>query len=337
MGIKVGLPIMKLSKKGGTGKTGKLRAVAGEALSERWGKDPAIDKSRTIDNEYVGITSAVALDRAIDEECKEYNKKRKANGERSLRDDAVLGFALIVKPPSEWISGLSVAERKKFFEDSDEIIRDIMGGYTDSDGAFHSNIRSEVLHRDEVNNINGEEVIGEHKHYFGMPYTADGRICAKELINLKLFNRFNAEYPKRMQAKGWSEIDEPDVYDVARGKQDAEYREAHIAKRQKQGLESRTYKADKRVEEAKKRAESAEKRADTADVRTEIAEERIRELEAQLKTSQAPAVQTPTTTTGFVSEIDVSKVMNDYHNRYGRNTLTPSNQNTSESDRVFDK
>jgi hypothetical protein len=42
-----------------------------------------------------------------------------------------LGFSLIVKPPALRIGGLSAANRKRFFDDTDEIVRKIMSGYKD--------------------------------------------------------------------------------------------------------------------------------------------------------------------------------------------------------------
>lgn len=240
--MKVGITILKLSPTGKAGKrSGNLGAVCAEAGPERAGRDPDIDRSRTHLNEYVGYQSTgIGLAKQFEAEAREYSEASVAAGGRKLRSDAKIGFAAIVKPPAEWIETLSPQEREKFFRDSDEIMYDLMGH--DSQG--RSNIRATALHRDEV---------GEHKHYFGMPYTADGRLCAKDVINLKLFSRFNREYPERMQAKGWDiescAVYDPDAVKGMTEEQAAEYKAARIAdkKRSKGGRTSAEYKAEERL------------------------------------------------------------------------------------------
>jgi hypothetical protein len=271
MKIKVGIPILKLTAKGGSGKhTGKLRNIACEALSERFTADEDFDRSLSVNNEYTGITSGEKFERFIKAEALAYSAKQKENGKRALRSDAVLGFALIVKPPAEWINGLTPQKRAKFFRDSDEIINDIM---------WAKNVISTVLHRDEQ---------GEHKHYLGTVFTKDGRWCAKDIINLKLYSKFNREYPKRMQANGWHEIVECSAYDVEATKDMDEdelkaYKAKHIEnkKDKKHGLSSKDFKAAKDAGKTKFDSLSPEEQAIIVKHRKEKADAEAERLEAE--------------------------------------------------------
>ena len=146
MGWKVGITCLKLtnqrSKKSRSKRTGFLRAVVCEGMSERWGKDEDIDRNRSRYNTYTGITSGIALAESMTAEAAEYSKRRKAAGGRALRADAAIGWAMILKPPMEVINAMSPEQQLRFFADSDKILADIMG--TD-------NIRATALHRDEQN------------------------------------------------------------------------------------------------------------------------------------------------------------------------------------------
>ena len=175
MGWKVGITTLKLtnqrSTKSRAKRTGYLRAVVCEGLSERWGKDEDIDRSRSCRNTYTGITSGVALAEALTKEAAEYSAQRKAAGGRALRADAAIGWAMILKPPAEIINTMSPEQQVKFFEDSDKILVDIMGD---------DNIRATALHRDEQ---------APHKHYYGMGYTKSGELCVDKVINPKLYKQ----------------------------------------------------------------------------------------------------------------------------------------------------
>ena len=201
LGVKVGIPIMKLNNHHTrTKRKGYMRAVFCEGLEERWGTDPDIDRSRTPLNEYRGeYRSGQALTAALTAEAEAYSQQQRQQGKRGLRSDAIIGWAAIIKPPADWINALSSGQRKNFFDDSRRIMFDLMG----HDEAGRSNIRATVLHHDEA---------GDHEHFYGAAKTSDGRFCGKDLINLKLFQKFNREYPKRMRKMGW-EIDDCIVYD----------------------------------------------------------------------------------------------------------------------------
>lgn len=256
MGWKVGITTLKLtnhrSKKSRAKRTGYLRAVVCEGMSERWGKDEDIDRGRSRYNTYDGIVNGVALAEAMTAEATEYSRKRKAAGDRALRADAAIGWAMILKPPAEIINAMSPEQQLKFFADSDKILADIMGA---------DNIRATALHRDEQ---------APHKHYFGMGYTKSGELCVDKIINPKLYKRLNQEYPQKMRKLGW-DIEDCTVYDTEKVKdmteeEAAAYRtECRTKRRQKKsGLDSKTYKSQQELEKIEKEKDNARLRRDLA-------------------------------------------------------------------------
>lgn len=256
MGIRVGMPILKLGHgKGGTKRRGNLGAVIKEAwLSEaqdgglcRYSKH--YDRARLDMNEFTGYQMADDLIAAIEDRAAEYSEDYTARTGRKMRADAVLAYGLVVKPPAEWMQGLTEAERAKFWQDSNAAIGHILG----------DTIMATTTQRDEQ---------GEHQHIVGMPFTADGRLSGRDFLNLKLFKRFNQEYPVAMRACGW-DIDDAVVYDAEAVKgmppdEQAAYKQAHATKKQgvKHGLSTDDYM---RQQEEKRKAEIARMDADIAD------------------------------------------------------------------------
>lgn len=222
---KVGITILKLNNGYGRGKRkGNLKAIACEALEERNCSDTDYNADNTNENIYEGITSGEELTRVITEEAEAYSVKQKANGGRALRSDAIIGYACIVKPSSDYINNLSDEQRELFWQDSNAVMDNILGNTT----------ISSVIHKDEA---------AEHQHRFGMPYTKSGKLCGKEFFSLKLYHRFNDEYPRQMRALGW-DIDDCTVYDKEQADIDPEYKARHISeKKKKHGLSSAKYKA----------------------------------------------------------------------------------------------
>ncbi len=256
MGWKVGITTLKLtnqrSTKSRAKRTGFLRAVVCEGLSERWGKDEDIDRNRSCFNTYTGITSGVELAENMTKEAAEYSAQRKAAGGRALRADAAIGWAMIIKPPADVINAMSPGQQIKFFADSDKIITAIMGA---------DNIRATALHRDEQ---------APHKHYFGMGYTKSGELCVDKVINPKLYKRLNQEYPQKMREMGW-DIEDCTVYDSDKVKsmtedEAAAYKRVCKAKRQqkKSGVDSKTYKAQQELQKIEKEKEKARLSRDLA-------------------------------------------------------------------------
>lgn len=278
-----------------TKRKGYMRAVFCEGLEERWGTDPDIDRSRTPLNEYRGeYRSGQALTAALTAEAEAYSQQQRQQGKRGLRSDAIIGWAAIIKPPADWINALSSGQRKKFFDDSRRIMFDLMG----HDEAGRSNIRATVLHHDEA---------GDHEHFYGAAKTSDGRFCGKDLINLKLFQKFNREYPKRMRKMGW-EIDDCIVYDpdkvVEMTKAQAEeYKQECIKKKKsrKVGQDSKTYKSQQELEKLEQQKKKARLSRDLAIVATRQAKQQTTTalqqktiLEADISDLQARADSYPT-------------------------------------------
>ncbi len=256
MGWKVGITTLKLtnqrSKKSRAKRTGYLRAVVCEAMTERWGKDEDIDRNLSHYNTYTGIASGVELAESMTKEAAEYSAQRKAAGGRALRTDAAIGWAMILKPPAEIINAMPPEQQVKFFADSDKILTGIMG--TD-------NIRATALHRDEQ---------APHKHYFGMGYTRTGELCIDKVINPKLYKKLNQEYPRLMREMGW-DIEDCTIYDAEKIKdmtadEAAAYKRECKAKRQqkKSGVDSKTYKAKKELEKLEQQKEKAKLGRDLA-------------------------------------------------------------------------
>lgn len=256
MGWKVGITALKLtnqrSTKSRAKRTGYLRAVVCEGLSERWGKDEDIDRSRSCRNTYTGITSGVELAENMTKEAAEYSAQRKAAGGRALRADAAIGWAMILKPPADIINAMPPEQQVKFFADSDKILTGIMG--TD-------NIRATALHRDEQ---------APHKHYFGMGYTRTGELCVDKVINPKLYKKLNQEYPQKMRELGW-DIEDCVVYDSEKVRnmtkdEAAAYRTECRTKRRekKSGLDSKTYKSQQELQKIEKEKDKARLSRDLA-------------------------------------------------------------------------
>ena len=282
MGWKVGITTLKLtnqrSKKSRAKRTGFLRAVVCEGLSERWGKDEDIDRSQSSKNIYTGITSGVALADSMTKEAAEYSRQRKAAGGRALRVDAAIGWAMILKPPAEIINAMSPEQQVQFFADSDKILIEIMRA---------DNIRATALHRDEQ---------APHKHYFGMGYTQNGELCIDKVINPKLYKKLNQEYPQKMREMGW-DIEDCVVYDTEKAKSMTEdevaaYKtECRTKRRQKKsGLDSKTYKAKKEIEKLEKEREKVRLSRDLALAAAQQAKQQaatIRQEKAALETNIA--------------------------------------------------
>ena len=314
MGVQIGIPIMKLNNHHTkTKRKGYMRAVFCEGLEERWGTDPDIDRSRTPLNEYTGeYRSGQALTAAITAEAEAYSKEQRQQGKRGLRSDAIIGWAAIVKPPAEWINSLSPKQRKSFFDDSRKIMYDLMG----HDEKGRSNVRAAVLHHDEA---------GDHEHFYGAAKTEDGRFCGKDLINLKLFRKFNREYPRRMREKGW-DVDDCTVYDPEKvagmtESQAKEYKQECIQKKksQKTGQDSKTYKLRREIEKIEKEREKARLSRDLAIAATQQARQQTAAtqqhkeiLEADIANLQKQADNYPADLQEHLDAL--SAAANKYHN-----------------------
>ncbi len=222
------------------------RAIAEEAGNERYSKSETLDRSRSTQNVYDGYKSGGACWEAMCEDAGAYRITGKTkNGkpfERSLREDAVIGFALIFNPPDEMTIGWTDADYDKFYADSFDAMHEIEPRLFRKD-----NIRMTADHHDEGNKRD-DGTYGLHKHVLGDCLDEDGHYCGN-LIDVKLMNDINAKYPTFMRQRGW-DLEDLDITDRSRmGKnpdgtyKDPEYREQRLNRR-KSGRSVNEYLAD---------------------------------------------------------------------------------------------
>lgn len=235
MSMSVGMPVLKLSNTGGasTKRKGDAKKVLCEGLNERYSKDQDLDRSKSVNNTYTGYKSGKEL-------YSDWMEKANAHKDklgRSLRKDAVIGGALIIKPDMESMSNLSEKEQDKFLDDSETIVRDILetSGLT---------IDAIARHKDEL-------VPHDHVFFHDEDFTLGKK------LNLKLFNRLNTEYPKRMRELGY-DVKDMQVYDSEKAQkmskdERAEYDAEMIRKKRakKSGRSSEAFKAEKEAEAQK--------------------------------------------------------------------------------------
>lgn len=231
MGYTIGMPSIKLNNVGQKSKhCGSFKKVAEEALAERLGLDIDINKELTSQNIYKGFRTAEDLMQYSLEHIAELDFNR-PEGTRKIRSDAVVMCGTILKPPAEMMINLSREEQEKFLEDAVEDFSKIVR---------EDNVKSVVLHFDER---------VPHAHVFWEPMTSDGRLCAKEMHNLKFFGRLNREMPEMLRKQGW-DIDNCQAYDKAEEDKKREemgeekYREYRKEKRKNRGQDSNTFKSE---------------------------------------------------------------------------------------------
>lgn len=220
MGWTIGLPSLKLNLTGDKSKhCGGFYQVGAEALQERRGHDPDINPELAEKNIYLGYQTADELMAYSAEHC----STLKDSMGRGIRSDGVRMCVTIIKPPAAFMATLSEEEQKQFLDDGVEKFKDIVGA---------DNVKSLAYHFDEQ---------GAHVHIFWEPMTKDGRLCAKEVHNLKFFNRLNKEMPQHLRERGW-DIDDCNAYDQAKEKLLTEKEKAE--RRRQNGRSSYVYKAE---------------------------------------------------------------------------------------------
>lgn len=229
MGHMVGMPCMKLNNVGRkSASCGSFAAVALEALEERQGRDPDIDRELTSDNLYTGYRTAEELMEYSRQHVAELSEQQRAEGGRGIRSDAVVMCVTVVKPPAAYMATLTREEQIRLLKDADELLDELIGG--------PQNSKSSVYHFDEL---------GGHLHKFWEPMTDDGRLCAKERMNLKFFAALNKRMPEHLRSRGW-DIDDCRAYDEAKEQLKTEQEKAE--ERRRRGLTSVQYKAQAEAE-----------------------------------------------------------------------------------------
>lgn len=228
MGYMIGMPCLKLNNVGRkSASCGSFAAVAAEALEERQGRDPDIDRGLTPDNIYAGYRTAAELLEYSQGHVAELSEKQRAEGKRGIRGDAVVMCATIIKPPAAFMATLAREEQIRFLQDAKEKLEEVVG---------KENVKSTVMHFDEQ---------GGHLHTFWEPMTDDGRLCAKEKMNLKFFKALNTQMPAHLRSRGW-DIDDCNAYDEA--KEALKSEQEKYQERRERGRSSVVYKAQAEAE-----------------------------------------------------------------------------------------
>ena len=195
MGYNIGIPCLKLNNVGTKSKhCGGFAQVASEALEERKGRDKDIDVEKADLNINYGFKTAAELLAYSDQHVRELSEKQRAAGKRGIRNDAVRMIATVIKPPAEYINKMDHDGQVRFLNDSYEVFKEIVGD---------ERIKAATMHFDELS---------PHIHIFWEPMTDDGRLCCKEVLNLKMYQQINREMPKSLREKGY-EIDDCKMYD----------------------------------------------------------------------------------------------------------------------------
>lgn len=135
--------------------------------------NPDIDAERTKDN-YSLEQDAKHLERRVNKRIKELNLKKKP------RKDAVRLVDLVVTSSPEAMEKMSQDERKKYFMQSLNFIKDFFGA---------ENVMYDRVHVDE-------EV--DHMHVGIVPITKDGRLCAKEVYGKVQLCRLQDEFYEKV-------------------------------------------------------------------------------------------------------------------------------------------
>lgn len=242
---KAGMPCQKLNNVGRKSKhCGSFEYVAKEALRERCGRDSDIDPERTHLNIYGGYETAEELMAYSRKHIEELSLQLRKKGKRGIRNDAVVMMAAIFKPPMEYLNELSLEESKRLFSEFLKKLSEIVGA---------DNIKSWAIHFDELN---------PHMHVFWEPMTEDGRLCAKEVCNLKFFSRLNKEMPIYLREQGF-DIADCVAYDAGLDKSEflEEISDESRKGKKQHGVDSRTFKYQQEQEKVKLDKEIEDRKA----------------------------------------------------------------------------
>lgn len=216
---------------------GKHRAnglgICLEQGEERASLSETLNRDKSDLNIYDGFSSGRECwedmeERAKNHKCKVIDK----NGierERSVRSDAVIGYAMIFNPPPEMCIGWTDDDFNKFSNDSFECLEEFNKIYRDEvkkRDTKHKeiplifrkeNIKMKSRHKDE-----GEHESDYHDHYICDAIDERGEYNGN-MIDAQFLSSLNKRFPEMMREKGW-ELDDLDVTDWDRFKTDEAYR-----------------------------------------------------------------------------------------------------------------
>lgn len=246
-------------------------AICGEAGKERHSASETLDRTRSKYNAYAGYKTgrecwAAMVAMAAEYRVEGVSRSGKAFS-RKLREDAVIGWAMIFHPPEDVAAGWPKDKHKKFVRDSWAAMCEI------EPRLFRrENIEMQAIHRDEG---------VEHTHVIGNALSEDGKYCGN-LVDAALMVRVCKEYPTMMREKGW-DIEDADLTDFSRmGKnldgtyKDPEYR-AQVKARKKGGRSVSQYAADK----ARERLDAADRMYQDAGTALQGAREALQDAQEE--------------------------------------------------------
>ena len=281
-GISVGIPMLFLDRQPHynepiNSKHGNIRGVACEALPNSEGvrkcKDEDFRPELTCKNRYLSdneMTSDELLDYWDDLASNHKVQVKTKNGirERGLREDAVIGFGMIIKPAGEEWDNLSIRRQHEFLKDSLEALEEVFKKYK---------VKVDVCyeHRDEKN---------MHAHLLG--HDDDFRLSKK--LGIAFFYDLNhGLYVEEMEKKGWKikpkeQNYQEDIEKCTTIEEKLAYRKARKEQRAKtHGLSSKEYKAGKKMQEAEKLIQEAQKQKKENEEKREFLNDYARELIAK--------------------------------------------------------
>jgi hypothetical protein len=205
----------------------------GHPIPIRKSASDTYDRSRTPNNRYVGYQTADDVVAALEAEAaaqtvEVQTKDKKTGGpvirKRPLRSDAVIGVAVIFKPPCAIARTWSREQYDKFINDSLDVMATVQcGGEVDKKTGRlkrgqepchlfrRENIIASAEHWDEGSLAEGEDVYTGHWHKIYKPEDEAGKYRGN-LIDPYFLSRLSATYPRMMRERGW-DIDDCDCTD----------------------------------------------------------------------------------------------------------------------------
>lgn len=207
------------------------KAILSEAGKERYSASETLDRDLSHLNRYTGFDSGFAAWNAMCKRADAYVTTGKTKDgkpyERSLRKDAVVGFALIINPPAEVCINWSDEDYDAFYQDTWDCMRELEPRIFSEKNIvmtaehWDEGIPIKALNKDRHLHILGDSV-DEHGHYCG------------NIIDAKLCITINQRYPEMMRQRGW-DMEDLDTTDWERYQRDEEYRAERKAKSRKSG------------------------------------------------------------------------------------------------------
>lgn len=222
---------------------------------ERASISETLDRSKTHLNVSEGPDSGEELWRRMCDEADGYRQpvmnrdgtpKLDAHGNpvtRALRKDAVIGYAVVDHPPVEVTRDWDVDTMRRFSEDSDACMNEVLKSLGRPPIFGGDNARATYYHLDEgrVDPLDDSTVpLGIHAHKFGMARDPEtGRYCGN-YIDGRFLHELNVRYPALMRERGWP-LEDLDVVDWERYSSDEAYRRERAARRRATGLSANEY------------------------------------------------------------------------------------------------